>query len=316
MKNQRSTTNGVVLALGSGSAPGLAHVGVLQVLAEHEIPVRAIAGCSIGAEIGAFVASGMSVADLTTVASSFDWKDTLQLFLPGLTNGGLVSGINIMNFLNGWIGAHRIEELGMGYLAVATDLEGGTQVILDRGDLVAAVRASISTPGLLVPHRVGSRLLVDGALVNPVPFDVARAHFGGPVVAVSLHGDRANTTPARRAPQWGAQWRQLLQQSWIERAPALRGWLEAQVHSRGTTSDAGQILSARQVLERSAQIMQAEIIRWRLASNPPDLMISPEVADIGMLEFYRAKEAIAAGRAAAEAHLDRILDLCAAGHAA
>lgn len=113
---------GIVLALGGGGAAGLAHIGVLQVLAEENIPVRAVAGTSIGAEIGAFVASGMSIADLTAVATAFDWKQTLQLFFPDLPTGGLISGIRITDFLNGWIGRQQIEDLAIGYLAVATDL--------------------------------------------------------------------------------------------------------------------------------------------------------------------------------------------------
>lgn len=92
---RRDTTEktGLVLALGGGGAPGLAHIGVLQVLEENAIPVRAIAGTSIGAEIGAFVASGMPINDLAAIALEFDWKQTLQLFMPDLPAGGIISGV-------------------------------------------------------------------------------------------------------------------------------------------------------------------------------------------------------------------------------
>lgn len=148
---------GLVLALGGGGARGLAHIGVIQVLEENAIPIRAIAGTSIGAEIGAFVASGMPINELAAIATSFDWKETLQLFMPDLPTGGLVSGVNIEDFLQSWIGAHRIEDLEMGYVAIATDIETRAQVVLDSGSLVAAVRASISVPGLIAPYRYDHR---------------------------------------------------------------------------------------------------------------------------------------------------------------
>jgi NTE family protein len=307
MKNHSPESSGLVLALGSGGAPGLAHIGVLQVLAEHDIPVRAIVGCSVGAEIGAFIASGMSVDDLTTVATSFDWKDTLQLFMPDLPTGGLVSGVNIVDFLQSWIGVHKIEDLAMGYVAVATDIESGEQIALDSGDLVAAVRASISIPGFLAPQRTGKRLLVDGGVVNPLPFDVARERFGGPVLAVAVHsGARTRRPTPAHVPQWSTRMRQLLKQPWMSRTPALRAWLEEQLANHQTDSVGNPEWSARQVLERALDIMQVEIVRLRAASVPPDLMLVPEVSEIGLLEFYSAREAIAAGRAAAEGKLEEI----------
>jgi len=296
---------GLVLALGGGGAAGLAHIGVLQVLAEEAIPVRAVAGTSIGAEIGAFVASGMPIADLTAVATSFDWKKTLQLFLPDLPTGGLISGVRIVDFLRGWIGAQRIEDLAIGYLAMAADLHSGEPVILDHGDLVAAVRASISVPGIVAPHRQGERWLVDGGVVNPLPFDVARQRFGGPVVAVAVHAAMRHTgalpseipAPSR---QWPRHVRQLLEQSWMQRAPALREWLHAQVRRAENGAPRSRpYWTTRRVLDRVLDVAEAEIVRLRASIHPPDLILSPSVSDIGFLEFYRAGEAIAAGRHAA-----------------
>lgn len=305
----QSEVPGLVLVLGGGGAAGLAHIGVLQVLAEEGIPVRAVAGTSIGAEIGAFVASGMSIADLTAVATSFDWKKTLQLFLPDLPTGGLISGVRIVDFLNSWIGAQRIEDLAIGYLAMATDLHTGEAVILDRGDLVEAVRASISVPGIVAPHRQGERWLVDGGVVNPLPFDTAREQFGGPVVAVAVHSAarRVGLPPGELpvpSPQWPKHLRQLLSQPWMRRAPALRQWLEMQAQRvENQAPRTRPYWTARRVLDRVLEVAEAEIVRLRASNNPPDLILAPSVADIGFLEFYRASEAIAAGRRAATENL-------------
>ncbi len=297
-----------MLALGGGGAPGLAHIGVLQVLEENAIPVRAIAGTSIGAEIGAFAASGMSINDLAAIALAFDWKQTMQLFMPDLPTGGLVSGVNIVDFLEGWLGVQLIQDLTMGYVAIATDLESGEQIILDRGHLVNAVRASISVPGLLSPYNSGSRLLTDGGVVNPLPFDVARERFGGPVVAVAVHGGvrHLQDQPQSAAPQWPVRARQLLDQSWMARVPGMRAWLEAQLNNHANNSADSIDWSARRVLDRVVNITEAEIVRLRAALNPPDLMLTPKVGHIGLIEFYRAQDAITAGRRAAEESLPEL----------
>jgi len=305
---------GLVLALGGGGAPGLAHIGVLQVLEENAIPVRAIAGTSIGAEIGAFVASGMPINDLASIALAFDWKQTLQLFMPDLPTGGLVSGVNIEDFLQGWLGVQHIPDLAMGYVAIAADLESGEQVIIDRGTLVNAVRASISVPGLIAPFSSGQRLLTDGGVVNPLPFDVARERFGGPVVAVAVHGGVRHLQPhPQPLPEWPVRARQLLDQPWMARVPGMRSWLEAQLNNHAHNSSDKTDWTARRVLDRVVNITEAEIVRLRAALNPPDLMLRPEVGHIGLIEFYRAKDAITAGRRAAEASLPDLHRLLHAG---
>lgn len=307
--NSAQGKNGLVLALSGGGAAGLAHIGVIQVLSENDIPVRAVVGTSIGAEIGAFIASGMPIDELVNLATDFDWKQTLQLFMPDLPTGGLVSGKKIMDFLNTKLGAHSIEDLPMGYAAVTTDLETGEQVVLDCGGLVDAVRASISLPGLIAPHCIGSRWLVDGSVLNPVPFDVARERFGGPVVAVAVHSATRRQVRHPRQPrsrQLPVRIRQLLRQPWMARARGLEEWLETQLVNYQKTQDKKQWWTARRVLDQVMDITQAEIVRLRWSVNPPDLMLVPEVGRVGTVEFYRGKEAIAAGRAAAQEKLMQI----------
>jgi NTE family protein len=221
-----------------------------------------------------------------------------------------VSGVNIVDFLEGWLGVQYIQDLAMGYVAIATDLESGEQVVIDHGHLVNAVRASISIPGFMAPYSNGSQLLVDGGVVNPLPFDVARERFGGPVLAVAVHGSARNPRPQPLpAPQWPARVRQLLNQSWMARAPGMRAWLETQLSQRTPKPSEKRYWIARRVLDRVVNITEAEILRLRTRINPPDLMLVPDVGQIGLIEFYRAKDAIAAGRRAAEASLPDLLRL-------
>ncbi len=300
-----------MLALGGGGARGLAHIGVLEVLAEHGVRVRAIAGTSIGAEIGAFVASGMPLSELVALAISFDWKQTLQLFLPDLSTGGLVSGKNVMNFLNQTIGERQIENLAIGYVALATDLETGEQIVLDHGPLVDAVRASISLPAVFAPHHLDGRYFVDGGIVNPLPFDVARERFGGPVLAVAVHsGARAFTKREMRptrSQMWGERIRQLLQQPWIG-PESFRQWLEEQLENHENGQQVMPVWRARRVLDQVMAIAQAQNVRLRAALSAPDIMLTPDVGGIDSYEFYRGGEALAAGRTAAEAALPAIMN--------
>jgi NTE family protein len=308
---------GLVIALGSGGAAGIAHVGVFQVLAENDIPVRAIAGTSIGAEIGAFIAAGLSPDEVAEIARSFDWKQTAKLFLPDFPDAGLISGTRIVEFLNRGIGLRRIEDLEMGYVAVAANIDNGELVVIGSGDVVNAVRASISIPGILSPYHSDGRALVDGGVLNPVPFDVARERFGGPVVAVAVHTGSAGFRPPvaepSRPPQWPAYVRQLLRQPWMTRAPGLRVWLETQLENHRKPTTARPYWSTRRVLDRVYTMAIAELVRLRALRSPPDLVLTPDVSNIGLLEFYRAEEAIAAGRRAAEEALPRLRQLLANG---
>jgi NTE family protein len=222
-----------------------------------------------------------------------------------------------MDFLNTKLGAHDIEDLPMGYAVVTTDLETGEQVIVDRGGLVDAVRASISIPGLIAPHRIGSRWLVDGSVLNPVPFDVARERFGGPVVAVAVHSAaRQKVMPLRqpKSRQLPVRVRQLLRQPWMARTKGLEEWLQVQLENYRKAQDKKSSWTTRRVLDQVMDITQAEIVRLRWSVNPPDLMLVPDVGRIGTVEFYRGKEAIAAGRAAAREKLAEIKNLLEAAN--
>jgi NTE family protein len=193
------------LVLSGGGARGTAHVGVLKVLDEMHIPIDAIAGTSMGAVVGGLYASGMSAKDIEKLTSSLDWQDAFRdrpprrafgyrrkqddsNFLVHYSMGissdgfnmplGLVQGQKLTQILRsstvGVANIKNFDHLPIAYRAVATDLETGEGVILDSGDLVTAMRASMSAPGVFEPVEVNGRLLVDGGLYNNLPVDIAR----------------------------------------------------------------------------------------------------------------------------------------------
>jgi NTE family protein len=258
---------GITLVLGGGGARGLAHAGVLAGLEEAGVPIKAVVGTSIGAEIGAFYASGIPPARIEAMAEELDWLATVRLFWPNFDGGGLTSGENIEAYLRERLGEATFADCHPPLRAIATDMERGREVILDSGELVAAVRASIALPGLIAPYRLDSRWLGDGGLVNPLPVDVARRTFGGPVLAVAVHpGAMSLEDGEREEPEpFGTR----------EEHP-------------GLTDN----------LRRAIQITQAQLVYWHLREDPPDSKLTPIVPGMTTLEFYRGGEAAAAGRRA------------------
>ncbi|HTO09407.1 MAG TPA: patatin-like phospholipase family protein, partial [Myxococcota bacterium] len=188
------------LALGAGAARGLAHMGVLFGLAEAGIPVDAIAGTSMGALVGAIYATGQLEVferDLRDRALSDLWR----YLDPVWPREGLLSGERATEYLRSLIGDWRIEDLPIPFAAVAVDLVTGEEVWIRSGKLLDAVRASISLPGIFVPVRQGGRVLVDGAIRNPVPVSPLEELGVDVRVAVNLqtHPVRELEPRARRA---------------------------------------------------------------------------------------------------------------------
>ncbi len=175
----------VGLALGSGGAKGLAHIGVIKVLKEHRIPIDYIAGTSIGALVGAYYAAFGEVESLEKLIYEMDWKSGFYLLDPTL-KGGLFKGRKIESFLKGIFKDVSFKSLKIPFTAVATDLVHGVEVDFSSGDLLQALRASISVPFIFRPVKAGRRVLTDGGLTNPVPFDLVQKMGADFVIAVNL----------------------------------------------------------------------------------------------------------------------------------
>jgi NTE family protein len=178
------------LALGSGVARGLAHIGVLEVLERENIPVDVVAGTSIGSIVGALYAMGTTSGEMIEKAREVGPK-RLNLFTDfTLPKTGLVKGRRIEEILKSYYGDMKIENLKMPFACVATDIDSGEEVIMKQGSLWRSVRASISLPVILAVTELDGRYLVDGYLVNPVPVNVCRELGADAVIAVNVIPDR------------------------------------------------------------------------------------------------------------------------------
>jgi len=176
----------VGLALGSGAAWGLAHIGVLEVLEKEDIPIDMIAGTSMGAMIGALYAVGKGVSQIKELVLDLGARRFSFLADPALPKTGLLRGRKIENVLRSVIGNTEFGELRIPFACVATDIDSGEEVVIERGPVWRGVRASGSVPVMLTPVRLEGKYLVDGGLVNPVPVSVLKTMGADFIIAVNV----------------------------------------------------------------------------------------------------------------------------------
>jgi len=289
------------LALGGGSARGWAHIGVIRALASAGIEPDLVCGTSIGALVGAAYVGG----ELDRLE---DWVRSLRLqtvvgFLDFSLNGGLIKGDKLIAFFRDHFVDRDITDLARPFGAVATDLRRGREVWLREGRVSEAVRASIALPGLFTPVQRDGSWLVDGGLVNPVPVSLCRAMGADIVIAVDLNtgllGRHLKSTHAPASKQTAAE-NEPLTDSVMTR-------IQTRLTQLGLNHNNGAKTPAMlDVMASSINIMQVLITRSRLAGDPADVMVTPLLADLGLMEFHRASVAIDAGRRAVEAILPQL----------
>jgi NTE family protein len=277
------------LALGGGSARGWAHIGVIRALEDIGIHADVISGTSIGALVGAAHAGGQ-LEPFEYWARSLTRKEVFSL-LDFQLGGGMIRGTRLMEYFRSHFHDSRIEDLALPFGATATVLETGAEVWLRNGPTLDAVHASMALPGMISPVRHEGRLLVDGGLVNPVPVSLARAMEADVVIAIELASDigrNLRPNPNVEASGNGREWLRRLQAGIGNLLPSSAPAAVAQA----------ALPSMLGVMTASIDIMQTRISRSRMAGDPPDALIRPRVAQIGVLDFHRAAEAIEAGRRA------------------
>ena len=293
------TVRRIGLALGSGSARGWAHIGVIKALAAHGIHPHVVCGSSIGALVGAAYVTGELDA-LDGWVRKITWPKIARMADFKFTNGGLIEGDRLMRTLRDLHEDALIERLDIPFAAVAADLVTGHEVWLREGSLIDAVRASMALPGIFSPIVMDDWRLADGGLVNPVPVAPCRALGADVIIAVNLNGDLVGRRVHRRNR---ARSRRSLRAAVLDRLSkempnGLRGaagLIAPQLLGTGTRS-----LGYFDVIFGAINVMQDRITRNRMAGDPPDVILSPGLRQIGLLEFNRAEEAIEEGHAAVD----------------
>lgn len=268
-------------ALGAGSARGWAHIGVLRALADAGIKPDLIAGCSVGAFVGAAFAAGR-LDQVEVFALGIDRRRMLGLADFGL-RGGLIKGERINEVFREQFVESEFSDLPIPLAAVATDLHSGQEVWLREGKVSAAIAASIAVPGLFRPVRHEDRYLVDGSVVNPIPVSLCRAMGADIVLAVDLGSDLVG---------------RYVRDNELTRTGSFMSRVFPRYNPTSDRQAEPEVAppSLIETLVGAINIMQLRIARSRLAGEPPDVLLTPRLGHLGLLDYHRAELAIAEGR--------------------
>jgi len=259
----------VGLALSSGAARGLAHVGVLDVLERKGIPIDMIAGTSIGAIIGAFYAAGKGIGEITGAVTGLSLRKMMSLADFTIPTNGFIKGKKINGWLKSIIGEIDFSDLKIPFTCLATDISSGKAVVIKQGPVVAAVRASASIPIIFTPARWQGRYLFDGGLVEPIPVRALREMGADIIIAVNV------------VPYMGVRKKADAEDLETQKAP-----------------------NVFSVLIRMMYIMGYQAAQAGL--READIVITPEVGHILPGNFNRARECILQGKRAAQRAIPEI----------
>ena len=287
----------VGLALGSGSARGWSHIGVIQELEAMGVRPDIVAGTSIGALVGGVYVAGQLDAFEKWV-TKLTFRDVIG-FLDISFSGGFVKGDRLFNFFSEQHLNPRIEDLDQRFATVATDMQFGREVWIQEGPVLDAARASCALPGLFSPVKHEGRWMLDGGLVNPVPVSVCRALGAELVIAVNLNGQLIG----RHLSRDEVNVRDMEAATTEEERSVWSKMMD--YFSTGETA-AEPTPGFFDVVGASINIMQDRITRSRMAGEPAELSLIPMLEDFAMMDFHRASDAIEEGRRLVRAYSERI----------
>jgi NTE family protein len=327
----------VSLVLGSGGARGYAHIGAIEELRAQGYDIRSVSGASMGALVGGMYAAG-KLDEYRDWARALQRLDVLRLLDWTFSGGGFIKGDRVIDQLKKLIGDVRIEDLPISYTAVAVDLYAQREVWFSRGPLYDAIRASIAIPTVFRPHHYEGRTLVDGGLLNPVPITPTLRDLTDCTIAVDINApaeplDGTATEQGSGARRDDATFGSVGEALVVERGDQAEGGVdivEASTADAAAGESAGAVGGYRRrvadfidgllekrerkhaladdpgVLElfaRSLDAVQETVTRFKLAAQPPDLVIAIPRNVCAFYEFHRADELIELGRVRARAAL-------------
>lgn len=298
----------VGLVMGCGSSRGWAHIGVIEALQDAGIPIHLVAGCSVGAFVGAIYASG-GLELLKRFVINMDGESMFSFSDLTLIRSGLLDGDKKLRELFCMHSNKKdFEELEIPLKVVAADMHSGAQVVLDSGDLLKALRASLSYPGLFAPVFHKGRWLIDGGVVDPVPVGIARAMGADIVIAVNLDSElvsrrrhqQTEAVPEIKPPPLRNEFLRNLAARYEAAEQTIRKRLDLQKKKKLT------VPGTRQVINAAIQRMQDRITRVNFAVNPPDILITPRLGDLKLLDYDQVEHSIEEGYIATQNKINDI----------
>ena len=279
----------IALALSSGGARGLAHIGVIEELEAQGYHITSMAGCSMGALIGGVYAAG-KLEEFRDWMKTIDKKKMLELTDFSLSLNHLVKGTRIIKAIMEFVPDVRIEDLPIPYCAVATDWISGREVVIDKGSLFEAIRASISLPTFYEPVRRDGMILIDGGVVNPIPMNRVQRHEGDLLVGVDVSGH-----------DYKAQWEKMQKQA------------EKQKHDKSLKAKLLDMIIPDNIefnyytlLSRTSSIMIRQNSLLMAQLSKPDILIDIQMSRYGSFDYDKSERLINIGRNKARKSLETL----------
>lgn len=328
MNSKRSRPK-VGLALGSGASRALAHIGVIDAVEEAGIEVDYIAGSSMGALIGAAYASG-ALDELRDQALTMDWRTFTSYMDFNFPQQGLLEGDKLIQLIEFLLPCKTFQDLSIPLCVTATNLSTGEEINFDDGDLIDAIRASISLPGIFNPCKLNGMHLVDGGMINPVPVDVARKMGADLIIAVDLNNDIVTRNGRQRRfqmlnrgkdqdnepaesskpasgeePAWMPP---KFEQTYRSMQQSLRESMD-NLFSTDTSEEEDWEPNIFDVIANSINIMEYHITQSKLAEDKPDILIQPKLGHLNLFDFDEVESTIEEGHTVAESQLQKYTHL-------
>jgi len=260
------------LALGGGGAKGFAHIGVLKVLEENNIPIDMVSGTSIGSMIGAFHCAGYSANHMIMENKDLKWKKLLDFCL---SKRCFIKGNKIEEFLRKKLENKNFEDLNKPLFITAVDIDKKEEIIFNKGDLVKAIRASISIPGIFPPVEISNRILIDGGWLDPLPIEILKKEGAEIIIAVNLSKFSEKKS----------------------------------IKEKAVATQNKKIPNMANALIKSFQVIESRVAKLTLEGANADIIISPEVGNIKVQDFDKAEQLIKLGEEAAQKQIKKIKQL-------
>lgn len=295
------------LALGSGSARGWAHIGVIEALEEAAISIHYVAGTSIGAFVGAVYATG-HLQSLKAFALQMDWKKVVSYFDVVFPKSGFMDGKKVHELFSMHTDAKTFDDFKIPVRMVATNIKNGEKVIINSGNIIEGIRASISVPGIFTPVKRGEDWLVDGGLVDPTPVSVVKEMGANFIIAVDLNSDIVSSTGKKlknkkeQKPLPSKERHEIIKKISSQYNIAEKA-VKSQINRWFTTSQ--KTPSIFDVMGTSIGIMQKQISKINLEIDKPDILIEPRLGDLNMFDFDQAQRSIKEGYTQTKSQLEK-----------
>ena len=290
-KEELTKTKNVALALSSGGARGLAHIGAIEELEAQGYHISSIAGCSMGALIGGVYAAG-KLNEFREWMKTIDRKKMLGLIDFSLSLNHIVKGTRIIEAIMEFVPDVNIEDLPIPYCAVATDLKAGREVLFRKGSLFKAIRASISLPSFYEPVTINDMILIDGGIINPLPLNRVKRQPGDILVGIDVSGH-----------DYKAQWDEMHRLTEMQKCDkSLKTKILDMLIPDNLEFNYYTVLSrASSLMIRQNSILMAQLMK-------PDMLIDVQMNRYGTFDFDKSEKLIAIGRQKATTAIGKFED--------